>query len=82
MGFDPAEVVAKYQDGSSLPRIGRRQKDGTIGRGVIDWPKLFRAAKKAASTITSSRWWTMVASYPFLKALKCSCVQPVGKSGR
>jgi len=76
MGFDPAQVMANYpgriaslhlQDWSETEK-----KSAPVGRGVIDWPKLFRAAKDGgiAYYFVEMNMEAMVASYPFLKALK------------
>lgn len=76
MGFDPVEVVAKYpgriaslhlQDWSAADK-----RMVPIGRGVIDWPKLFRAARTGGIKhyFVEMNMEAMVASYPFLKELK------------
>lgn len=76
MGFDPAEVMAKYpgriaslhlQDWSETEK-----KTVPVGRGVIDWPKLFRGAKSGGIKyyFVEMNMEAMVASFPFLKALK------------
>ncbi len=76
LGFDPAEHLARYpgrflslhlQDWSASEK-----KDVAIGRGVIDWRKLFAAAKPAGIDyyFVEMGMAQLEASVPFLRNLR------------